>query len=87
MKMKKIIRQGIDPKERQGSRQMKDNKSFRCCICGKEEVGYGNNPDPVLKNKGDRCCNFCNNTVIIPERKKQIEQYVLRRKHGRTTGI
>mgnify|MGYP003313527554 CR=1 FL=1 len=34
----------------------------KCCICGKEFVGWGNNPYP-LKNEG-RCCDECNNVVI-----------------------
>lgn len=34
----------------------------KCCICGKDYEGYGNNPQP-LKNKG-RCCDSCNWEVI-----------------------
>ena len=33
-----------------------------CCICGKEILGYGNNPYP-LKKEG-RCCDECNLLVI-----------------------
>lgn len=36
----------------------------KCCICGSRFEGYGNNPYPV-KKKG-RCCNHCNNFVVIP---------------------
>ena len=36
-----------------------------CCICGEEYEGYGNNPWPV---KEGRCCNDCNNNVVIPAR-------------------
>lgn len=34
----------------------------KCCICGKEFEGYGNNPWP-LKEEG-RCCDECNRFVI-----------------------
>lgn len=39
---------------------MKKNK---CCICGKEFEGYGNNPYPI-KPEGV-CCNACNKFVVL----------------------
>jgi ABC-type polysaccharide transport system permease subunit len=39
-----------------------------CSICKKKYVGFGNNAEPI--NDG-RCCDKCNNTVII-ERLKMI---------------
>ena len=36
---------------------------FRCCICKKRFNGYGNNPWP-LKERG-KCCNSCNEDVIL----------------------
>lgn len=42
----------------------------RCCICGKEIVGYGNNAEPV---ENGRCCDECNMNVVIPTRIKNIE--------------
>lgn len=39
---------------------------MKCCICGQEFEGYGNNPFPLC-NKEDynsRCCNDCNSLVI-----------------------
>lgn len=42
--------------------------TLKCCICGKEINGHGNNPYPV-KDDG-RCCAECNATVVIPERIK-----------------
>ena len=36
-----------------------------CSICRKKYVGFGNNAEPV-NNK--RCCNECNNAVVIPIR-------------------
>lgn len=38
----------------------------RCCICGKEVEGMGNNPYPV-RTEG-LCCRYCNYTVVQPER-------------------
>jgi hypothetical protein len=41
-------------------------RKFECCICGDTiKDDYGNNPDPFV---GDRCCNFCNETCVIPAR-------------------
>ena len=36
-----------------------------CSICGKRFEGLGNNPSPFL---GERCCDECDNTVVIPVR-------------------
>ena len=46
------------------------NKRIKCCICGKEFEGYGNNPDPIKKE--GRCCNKCNEKVI----KARVEQII-----------
>lgn len=55
-------------------------KITKCCICGKEILGYGNNPDGAVWktpdgeivmpefNENDRCCNECDNTFVIPGR-------------------
>lgn len=42
------------------------DKVKKCCICGKEFTGFGNNPEPV-KHDGE-CCNECNMQYVIPER-------------------
>jgi hypothetical protein len=39
---------------------------FKCVICDKNSVGYGNNPEPV-KDKG-KCCDKCNFLQVIPAR-------------------
>ena len=39
---------------------------MRCCICKKKFEGWGNNPWPVKKR--GRCCDKCNDTVVIPAR-------------------
>lgn len=41
-------------------------KKIKCCICGKEIKGYGNNPRPVKKE--GLCCDECNLEVVIPAR-------------------
>ena len=43
----------------------------KCCICGKEIEGMGNNPYPV-RTEG-RCCH-CNYTVVLPERIRLSKQ-------------
>jgi DNA-directed RNA polymerase subunit RPC12/RpoP len=53
-------------------------ETYKCCICGKEFTGWGNNPWPVKNSEGkdfgpnDRCCNECNSEFVIPAR---ITQY------------
>ena len=47
-----------------------DVVSKTCCICGKEFIGYGNNPSPV-KEKG-KCCDECNATIVIAKRLEQL---------------
>lgn len=41
-----------------------------CCLCGCMFEGLGNNPWPVSSNTGDRCCDLCNWSIVIPERIK-----------------
>ena len=43
----------------------------KCSICGKEYTHWGNNAQPI--NKG-RCCDNCNQTVVVPERIKRMLQ-------------
>ena len=49
---------------------------MKCCFCGKEITGYGNNPDGAMKEvdgkvvdceytEDDRCCDECNNYYVI----------------------
>lgn len=43
-------------------------KLFKCCICSKDFVGYGNNPFPLgeyssLGESNNRCCNECDMKV------------------------
>ena len=41
---------------------------YKCCFCGKEFVGWGNNPYPANKDEDARCCDKCNDEIVIPER-------------------
>lgn len=47
------------------------DKKEKCCICG-AEIRYGNDPWPVRAE--GRCCDKCNWTVVIPERKRRYEE-------------
>lgn len=41
-------------------------EKFKCCICGEEFTGFGNNPWPLCERNDfdSRCCNECNELVI-----------------------
>ena len=41
---------------------------YVCCICGKPQTGWGNNPWPVNEDENTRCCDRCNVDVVIPAR-------------------
>jgi DNA-directed RNA polymerase subunit RPC12/RpoP len=43
---------------------------MRCCICGKEIDGFGNNPYPLCgkEDTDSRCCDECNWKFVIPGR-------------------
>lgn len=40
---------------------------YQCCLCDEWKDGLGNNPRPF---KGDKCCDECHNTKVLPERIK-----------------
>lgn len=41
----------------------------KCCFCEKEiPDDKSHNPEPVKPLKGNRCCEDCNNTIVIPAR-------------------
>lgn len=46
------------------------DEKFKCCLCGKIILGWGNNPWP-LKDEGE-CCNNCNTYKVIPARLEQM---------------
>lgn len=46
----------------------------KCCICGREYEGHGNNPYPVA-SPDLMCCNGCNYRVVIPARMEQQKKH------------
>lgn len=46
---------------------------MKCNLCGKEIKGFGNNPDPLIENDDDRCCDECNDKYVIPMRIYMLE--------------
>ena len=53
-------------------------KRFRCCLCGCEWQGVGNNPEPV-DTMDKRCCDPCNVTLVIPARMGALRDYIKKR--------
>lgn len=51
---------------------MNSINKYKCCICGKEFDGWGNNPWPVVKDKKAECCDDCNWDIVIPARIKVL---------------
>lgn len=43
----------------------------KCCICGEEIIGYGNNAEPY---KDGRCCEACNAKFVIPARIEAMKE-------------
>ena len=44
-------------------------EKFKCCLCGIEVEGYGNDPSPIqTQNEDDECCDECNLAKVIPAR-------------------
>lgn len=63
------------PTPREEAEQLMEE--FECDICGSEEKGIPNNPDPI---KGEECCDTCNEQVVIPlririfTRRKEVQE-------------
>ena len=47
-------------------------KAQKCVLCGETFVGFGNNPAPVKQLDEGKCCDVCNDTIVIPKRIEQI---------------
>ena len=44
-----------------------------CSICKSKFWGFGNNPQPFYNLKvEDRCCDSCNETIVIPRRTREL---------------
>lgn len=52
---------------------------MKCCLCGREFEGYGNNPYPLCEESDyeSRCCNDCDSKFVVPAR---IEMSYTRKK-------
>ena len=56
---------------------MSDNPVKICSICNKKFFGFGNNPQPVKTlSVSDRCCDECNDTVVIPRRFRESRKEI-----------
>lgn len=64
----KLTDQEIELKEEVLNHDTPEEKHI-CSICGKEYKGYGNNASPV---KDGKCCDKCNDEVVIPARIKNL---------------
>lgn len=49
-------------------------REYVCCICGKTKEGYGNNPWPIKEYSEGRCCDGCNEHIVIPARLNEYNQ-------------
>jgi len=49
-----------------------ENEVKKCCICGREFTGWGNNPYPISENLDDTCCDECNSMYVIPAKIVQL---------------
>jgi hypothetical protein len=46
-----------------------NTKKFKCCLCGSETEGFGNNPYPLGNLENDeKCCDICNSVKVISAR-------------------
>lgn len=47
---------------------------MKCCICNNEfeydksKMLIGHNPEPIEHQGGERCCQNCNDKVVVPAR-------------------
>lgn len=49
-----------------------NNEVKKCCICGMNFTGWGNNPWPVVKDEDATCCDDCDAMYVIPARIKEM---------------
>lgn len=40
----------------------------KCCFCGKDYLGYGNDISPIMGFDNPFCCDECNRKIVIPTR-------------------
>ena len=55
-----------------------DDFPLRCCLCDEQieikenEWKYGHNPQPLSKSNQDRCCDECNEELVMNVRLQLI---------------
>lgn len=47
----------------------------KCCLCGKDYEHWGNNLEPFCIIDDARCCDDCNEKIVIPARIIGIRGY------------
>ena len=52
---------------------MASKATWKCVICDKPSMGYGNNPEPVRQYSEGRCCDVCDWTKVLPARLERKE--------------
>lgn len=50
---------------------------MKCCFCKKDAGEYGNNANPIMDA---RCCDACNEEIVIPFRLMKMHQHLDQRK-------
>ena len=53
---------------------------YKCCICGRKVLGYGNNPYPIVDDETSRCCDMCNELYVIPTRIEYVYRNIANHK-------
>ena len=51
-----------------GEKLTEAKQQQRCCICGEDLGGYGNNPEPYMSSDEGSCCDACNLKFVVPMR-------------------
>ena len=47
---------------------------MKCCLCGKEIIGWGNDPWPVVTDEDARCCDECNLSIVLIARLTNLKK-------------
>ena len=51
-----------------GGKEISMDFDKKCCFCGCEVKGIGNNPKPVEMRSGATCCDWCNSSIVMVAR-------------------
>lgn len=50
------------------------SSQYKCCFCGRWCSGYGNNPEPILPDGKNKCCDDCNFGIVVPRRLHDFQE-------------